>query len=171
MSPSKRCSIGAVGSLMLLVLAGAENAAAAQAEDCNARLTVELAPEAPDASDVGFLSSLLDNNPAYRLELRRQADPALIELELAGPGPKYLCENLIEAMRKDTPVLSIRVDSGETQAIRAPAVAPGAAELWGVQVSGGGVASLYWAARHPSRAWRVLLPVSSADRPASRAAN
>lgn len=162
MSPSKRCSIGAVGSLLLL-LAGAENAAAAHAEDCKAQLTVELAPEAPDASDVGFLSSLLDNNPAYRLELRRQADPALIELELAGPGPKYLCENLIEAMRKDARVLSIRVE--------AMVVAPAAAELWGVQVSGGGVGSLYWAARHPSGAWRVLLPVSSADRPAPRAAN
>ena len=74
-------------------------------------------------------------------------------------------------MRKDARVLSIRVDSGDTQVIQAMALAPAAAELWGVQVSGGGVGSLYWAARHPSRAWRVLLPVSSAYRPASRAAN
>ena len=95
MSPSKRCGIGAVGSLVLLVLAGAEGAAAAPAEDCHVQLTIELAPDVPDAGDVGFLSSLLDKNPAYRLDLRRQVGPSLTELELTGPGPKYLCKNVI----------------------------------------------------------------------------
>lgn len=171
MRPSKRCGIGAVVSLVLLALAGFESAAAAPQQACNARLTVELTPDVPDATDVGFLSSLLNDNPAYRLDLLRQVDPALIEVELAGPGPEYLCQNVIESMRKDARVLSIRVDSSETQAIRAVTAPPAASELWGVQVSGGGMGSLYWAARHPSRAWRVLLPVRSTDRPAARAAN
>jgi hypothetical protein len=156
---------------VLLALVGIESAAAAPQEACNAQLTVELTPDVPDASDVGFLSSLLNDSPVYHLDLLRQVDPALIELELAVPGPEYLCQNVIEAMRKDARVLSIRVDSSPSQASQAVTAPLAAAELWGVQVSGGGMGSLYWAARHPSRAWRVLVPVRSTDRPAPRPAN
>ncbi|MGO9852761.1 MAG: hypothetical protein ACLPTM_14250 [Steroidobacteraceae bacterium] len=73
------------------------------------RLTVELTPDVPNADDAGFLSSLLSNHPEYRLDLLRLDDPSLIELELAGPGPEYLCQSVIETMRKDARVLSIRV--------------------------------------------------------------
>jgi hypothetical protein len=82
---------------------------------CEARLTVELTPDVPDARDAGFLSSLLSNHSDYRLRLLREIDPSLIELNLAGPGPDYLCQNVIEAMRKDGRVLSIDVDPMETQ--------------------------------------------------------
>ena len=144
---------------------------AAPEEDCNARLAVELTADVPDASDVGFLSSLLNNHPAYRLDLLRQVEPGLIELELAGPGADHLCQGVIEAMRKDVRVLSISVDSGETQATRAALAPEAVPELWGVQLSNGGIGSLYWASRHPSRAWRVLLPIRSAPAPTSRAAD
>jgi hypothetical protein len=43
------------------------------------------------------------------LTLRRQRDGSVIVLELTGPGPDYLCRNVIEAMRKDGRVLSVRV--------------------------------------------------------------
>jgi hypothetical protein len=62
--------MGTVVGLLLLALLGSESAAAAPGEDCTARLTVALTPDVPDASDVGFLSSLLGNHPAYRLDLR-----------------------------------------------------------------------------------------------------
>lgn len=169
-SRSRRYSIGAVASL-ILALFGVQGTGAASQEDCSAQLTVELTPDVPDTSDAGFLSSLLNNNPAYRLNLLRQLDPELIELELAGPGPGYRCQNIIQAMRKDARVLSIRVDWGETGVIGAATAPPAAAELWGVQVSGGGMGSLYWAAHHPTGAWRVLLPVRSTDQPASHGSN
>ena len=34
-----------------------------------------------------------------------------------------------------------------------------------LHVSNAGIGSLYWAARHPSEAWRVLLPVQAGDEP------
>ncbi len=63
------------------------------------------------AGEAGRLSSLLNNHPGYRLSLLREIDPSLIELDLAGPGPDYLCQNVIDTMRKDGRVLSIQVHS------------------------------------------------------------
>jgi len=89
--------------------------ASARDERCDVRLSVELTPDVPDASDPGFLSSLLSNHPGYRLELLRQDDPSLIELDLSGPGPDYLCRGVIETMRRDGRVLAIRVRSAPAQ--------------------------------------------------------
>jgi len=36
-------------------------------------------------------------------------------------------------------------------------------ETWGTYISRAGIGSLYWAARHPAQAWRVLLPVQRGD--------
>jgi hypothetical protein len=73
------------------------------------RLSVELTPDVPDPRDVGFLSSLLGAHPAYELTLRRTRDGSVIVLELTGPGPDYRCQNVVEAIRRDGRVLSVRV--------------------------------------------------------------
>jgi hypothetical protein len=64
---------------------------------CDVRLTVELSPSVPRASDDGFLSSLLNNHFTYRLELLRQDGSSVIEVDLTGPGPSYRCRNVIES--------------------------------------------------------------------------
>jgi hypothetical protein len=64
----------------------------------------------PNAGDDGFLSSLLNRYSGYRLELLREVDPSVIELDLRGPGPEYRCQNVIELMRKDARVASIRIE-------------------------------------------------------------
>lgn len=100
------------GLVSALIAAGSSQRALAdsQATGCGARLTVELTPDVPDVSDPGFLSSLLGNHPAYRLYLLKRDDLTGIELELTGPGPTYRCQRVIETMRKDARVLSIRAD-------------------------------------------------------------
>ncbi len=90
---------------------GGPSTAAAEETLCEARLTVELSPDVPRATDDGFLSSLLNNHFSYRLSLLRQDDSSVIEVDLTGPGPSYRCQNVIEAMRKDARVESIRVES------------------------------------------------------------
>jgi hypothetical protein len=101
---------GAVTAVVLLAVLCGPSVAAAE-NLCDARLTVELSPSVPRASDDGFLSSLLNNHFAYHLELLRQRDSSVIEVDLTGPGPSYRCENVIESMRKDARVESVRVES------------------------------------------------------------
>jgi hypothetical protein len=158
MNPNKRFGIGAVAGLVLLTLIGSRSAAAAPEADCDAQLTVELTPDVPDASPVGFLSSLVHNQPGYRLEVLQQIDPSLLELELSGPGPGYLCLNVIETMRKDARVLSIHIDSAGSESTLTASARASPPELWGVPVSSSGIGSLYWAAHHVGHAWKVLLP-------------
>jgi hypothetical protein len=103
---------GAVAAVVaLLAVLGGPSTAAAEETVCKARLTVELSPGVPRVSDDGFLSSLLNNHVSYRLELLRQDGFSVIEVDLTGPGPSYRCQNIIESMRKDARVESIRVDS------------------------------------------------------------
>jgi hypothetical protein len=116
MEAKARCS--ACTAAVLLALLGLKSAAAADTE-YDMRLTIELTPDVPNASDEGFLSSLLSNHPDYRLDLLQLDDPSRIELELTGPGPVYLCQGVVETMRKDARVLSIHVDSAASPAIAA----------------------------------------------------
>ena len=102
---------GALAAVAVLAVLGGGSAAAAEETVCVARLTVELSPSVPRASDDGFLSSLLNNHFAYHLELLQQDDSSVIEVDLTGPGPSYRCENVVESMRKDARVESIRVES------------------------------------------------------------
>lgn len=97
--------------LALLAVLGRPSTGAAQESVCDVRLTVEVSPSVPQATDDGFLSSLLSNHFAYRLELLRQDDSSVIEVDLSGPGPGYRCENVIQAMRRDARVESIQIDS------------------------------------------------------------
>ena len=86
------------------LLGGPSIAAAEEKAVCEVRLTVELSPGVPRASDDGFLSSLLNNYFVYRLDSLRQEGFSVIKVELVGPGPSYRCENVIESMRKDARV-------------------------------------------------------------------
>lgn len=86
------------------------NIAAASPAVCDMHLSVELTPDVPNALDSGFLSSLLNNEASYQLSLLGSRPGSVIVIELTGPGPEYLCENVVEAMRKDGRVLSIQLD-------------------------------------------------------------
>lgn len=153
-----------LAATLLVGLLSIRTAAAAPETQCDLQLTVELTPDVPDPGSSGFLSSLLNNHPGYRLELLRVVDPALVELDLSGPGPGYQCESVITTMRRDARVLSVRIEPGETPGVTAMARSPG-----DVRVSNTGIGSLYWAARHPNQAWRVLLPVRSGKPPGEQA--
>src|ERR1700682_2294944 len=71
-------------------------ASAASPSPCAMRLSVELTPDVPNPRDLGFLSSLLSNHPDYQLTLEHEHDGSVIVLDLAGPGPEYQCQNVIE---------------------------------------------------------------------------
>src|SRR3984893_10222525 len=106
-SASNRRSIVRAALLAAVLVS---NIAVASPAVCNMRLNVELTPDVPNPLDSGFLSSLLNNQASYRLTLRRRRAGSVIVIELTGPGPDFRCENVVEAMRKDGRVLSIRVD-------------------------------------------------------------
>jgi hypothetical protein len=99
-----------------LVVFGVPATAGAQERDCEVRLTVEVSPAVPNASDDGFLSSLLNRYFDYRLALRREVALSVVELDLRGPGPEYRCQKVIEMMRKDARVQSIHIEPTRTLA-------------------------------------------------------
>ncbi len=98
-------------SAALVAVLGGPSTAVAQEPGCDVLLTVEVSPGVPCASDDGFPNSLLNNHFAYCLDFLRQDGFSAIEVELTGPDPSYRCENVIESMRKDARVDSIRVES------------------------------------------------------------
>lgn len=157
MTPPRRPVLRAIATAALLAVLGGAAAEATADEQCNVRLTVELTPDIPDASEEGFLSSLLGNHPAYQLELLRADDDSVVELGLSGPGPEYRCQSVIETMRRDGRVVSIHVDSPSAVASQTPV----AGESWDAQPSQFGLGALNWAVHHPQGAWRILLPVQS----------
>ena len=153
-----------ITALGALILVGASSTAdAASPASCDLRLTVELTPDVPNPGDPGFLSSLLSNHPGYRLTLQQQDDDYAIVLDLTGPGPDYRCQNVIETMRRDARVLSVRVDPEDTQAVSVVTARVPREEHSHLHVSRAGIGSLYWAARNPAQAWRVLFPVQPGD--------
>jgi hypothetical protein len=101
---------GSILSAAILAVVLVNNIAAASPTVCNMRLSVELTPDVPNPLDSGFLSSLLSNEASYQLTLLGRRTGSVIVIELAGPGPEYLCRNVVEAMRKDGRVLSIHLD-------------------------------------------------------------
>jgi hypothetical protein len=159
--PSWRRVMRAVEAAALLVLVSGVAAEATANERCNVQLTVELTPDVPDVSEDGFLSSLLGNHPAYRLELLREDDDTVIELGLSGPGPEYRCQSVVEAMRRDARVVSMHVDYTSALATAVATKFPTEGESSGAHSSEFGLGALYWAVHHPKRAWRILLPLQS----------
>ena len=161
MKQSLRRAAHLFGALALLAALSSGAAATTADESCDVRLTVELTPDVPDASDAGFLSSLLNNHASYRLELVREDDASVLELDLSGPGPEYRCQSVIETMQKDARVRSIRVDSiGQVTTAVTPASFSGS-ESPDAHMSEGGLDALYWAVHHPRQAWRIVLPIQS----------
>lgn len=102
-------SRGILEAVVFLALLGGNAAAAAPPVPCDMRLSVKITPDVWNPSDAEFLSSLLSGNPYYRLPLLRQRSRSLIVLELTGPAPDYLCQNMVEAIRKDGSVQSVHV--------------------------------------------------------------
>jgi hypothetical protein len=97
---------------LTLVVIGASGAGAVKATIpplCDLRLSVHLTPDVPSPLDPGFLSSLLENHPGYRLILRREVDETHLELELFGPGPTSQCHKVVQSMRADGRVLEVNV--------------------------------------------------------------
>ena len=97
-------------SIVWLALSAASlsaNAVAAAPALCDLQLTVELTPDVPDPSDAGFLSSLLGNHPGYQLRVLRKLSDSVLDLELTGPGPDYVCNDVIDAIGKDGRVQSV----------------------------------------------------------------
>jgi len=129
---------------------------------CEERLTVKVTPEVDNPADLGFLGSLLSGHPDYRLALQQHDEPSVMVLDLTGPGPADQCRNVIETMRKDKRVLSVRVDSENTEVVSMAVPVPKKKES-NVHLSCSGLGSLYWAARHPENAWKILLPINPRD--------
>ncbi|MBX5461546.1 MAG: hypothetical protein IRZ28_10720 [Steroidobacteraceae bacterium] len=113
MRPSS--SIGSLAVALLVGSIGSAQVCTAQPAPCTMRLNVELTPDVPNPRDPGFLSSLVDDHPAYQLTLVRQDDASDIVVDLSGPGPREGCHEVIETMRKDGRVLSVRPASDSTE--------------------------------------------------------
>jgi hypothetical protein len=97
-----------VASAMVLSIAVHGTAVAAPAP-CDLKLSVVFTPDVPNPSDTGFLSSLLNNNPGYRLTLVRSTPDSGVVLELTGAGPDDLCQNVLATIRKDSRVQSAQL--------------------------------------------------------------
>jgi hypothetical protein len=77
---------------------------------CELRLAVKLTPDVENPRDPSFLSGLLGNNAGYSLIYqRRRDDDARVVLDLTGPGPDYLCDGVVESIRRSGFVLAIDV--------------------------------------------------------------
>ena len=108
---ARRAKAIAVAAALLPVM-NPGTAAATSPAPCDMRLIVELTPDVPDPRDVGFLSSLLGNHSDYRLTFQHRRGDSVFVLELTGPGPTYVCQGVVDDMRKDGRVLSIRLVAG-----------------------------------------------------------
>jgi hypothetical protein len=99
--------ITGIASLIFVAASGTVHANPPAA--CDVQLSAVLTPDVPDPGDPGFLSSLLNNHPGYRLTLMGQGRGSVVDLDLSGPGPEDRCVNVIETMRKDSRVQSVRL--------------------------------------------------------------
>jgi hypothetical protein len=90
----------------LISAAGAQTPASGA---CDVHLELELTPDVPNPSDVSFLSSLLNYHIGYRLIFQGRRDGDVL-VELTGPGPDYLCRDVIQTMRRDGRILTLRRD-------------------------------------------------------------
>jgi hypothetical protein len=101
----------AIVLLMLLLMPCVR--AEADAPQCQQHLIVHLTPDVPNPADAGFLSSLV-TIPYYRLVWVRKVSDDIVALDLSGPGTADDCTRVIEAMRRDSHVVSIELGGGAT---------------------------------------------------------
>jgi hypothetical protein len=99
-----------VVAVTLMVTLASNLAIAQSPASCDLQLSVTLTPDVPSSRNTGFLSSLLGNQSGYQLTLQRQRSDTDIDLELTGPGPDYLCQSVVDAIRKDGRVVFVQVD-------------------------------------------------------------
>jgi hypothetical protein len=71
--------------------------------------------------------------------------------------------DLASAQGTDSPVAPDPEDWDEQRPVAVVAGSSQSQDTSGTYVSPAGIGSLYWAARHPTQAWRVLLPVQPGD--------
>lgn len=107
MSPSLRLA------LLIAAVLSSDMAFASPPMTCERQLTLEVTPDVPDPRDSGFLSSLLSNEVDYQLVFRHRIDDTNIVLELIGPGPAYRCQEVVQTLRRDARVASLRVSQDE----------------------------------------------------------
>jgi len=156
--------IGAIALTLIVAVLTTPRAHADSQELCQQRLFVDLTPDVPNPRDPGFLSSLLNNHPAYFLEWVHQDDPTEIVLDLSGPGSPEDCSAVVAAMRKDGRVESIHVGSEEDlPAVSVESTTTPEERAPSLQISHAGLGSLFWAARNPTNAWRILAPLQPDD--------
>lgn len=149
-------------SAAVLALLSSAAAHAASEDACTMHLVVALTPDVPNPHDAGFLSSLLNDHPEFRLSWVKQVDASFVALDLNGPGPVDRCEDVVTTMRRDGRVLSVYTEPEDVVSVTAAATdnTPSQEETPSVSVSPYGFGALYWAAQHPARAWQIVLPVS-----------
>jgi hypothetical protein len=76
---------------------------------CDLRLSIAFTPDVPNPTDAGFLSSLLSNNPGYRLTVVQLAAGSGRVFELTGAGPDDACQSVLATIRKDSRVQSVQI--------------------------------------------------------------
>ena len=150
-------------SMAAILSLGSAAAYADSPPECAMHLVVELTPDIPNPHDAGFLSSLLNDHPEYQLNWVKQVDMSFVALDLSGPGPLDRCEDVVETRRRDGRVLTIHAEPEETDTVSVAADREASEPAPRIAVSPYGFGALYWAARHPAKAWQIVLPVSSDD--------
>jgi hypothetical protein len=105
--------LGTIIGVALSMLLGMSASNADQpmpAPRCAVRLSIAVTPDVPDPSNSGFISSLLGDHAEYQLFLLSRDDDTHVTLQLQGPGPAERCHAVIDSMRNDGRVQSIRVN-------------------------------------------------------------
>ena len=148
--------------VLVLALFAAGRAHAAAPASCEVRLAVAVTPAVPNASDLKFLNSLVSDHPNYRLTVQQHEGDSLVTVNLSGPGTAEQCRDVIDAIRKDGRIASVRVEAEDTEVV-SMSVSAQKKKQPKVQVSCRGIGSLFWAAKHPAESWRVLAPIQPGD--------
>jgi hypothetical protein len=87
---------------------------------------------------------------------RRAAGPATGTLDLRPPDLRSLSVQL-------PPEATFPADADEMLDVAIVSAPPTPEESSNTHLSRSGIGSIYWAARHPAQAWRVLLPIVPGD--------
>ena len=157
--------MSSLGLMLLIAIFATARAHADAPAPCTIRLAVELAPDVPAPRDPGFLSSLVGNHVGYQLIWVRQDGSFTSILDLNGPGPDDRCQSVVEAMRADGRVFSVRPYVEDIQSVVLVGLDTPAYVEPAFHVSRTGLGAFFWAARHPAHAWTIVTPVRQ-DSPA-----
>jgi len=85
-----------------------------------------------------------------------------VVLDLGGAGPDYECRVVVEPMGNDDRIVSIDSESEEEPSISIGADREAGEDHSGLLgISDTGLGALYWGLGHPTRAWKIVLPVES----------